>query len=471
MPSNVKKTHPQYDAMADKWQRCRDVVSGRDAVLAAGERYLPRLKDQTTEDYNAYKTRAKFFNATWRTISALVGMLFRKPPIIEAAESVKTLMDDVTMGGVSFQVFAQQAALEAFIAGRMGILVDYPQQSTEGMTAAQAAKLNLRPTMQRYSAETIINWRTQWIRNQTVLTLVVLAEEAAAEGNGEFDHKTEKRFRVLDLVKTKDGAGLDYRVRVFRVSKDGEDQQIGEDIFPVMNNKPLAFIPFYFLGVDDATPDVDEPPLIDLVDLNLDHYRMSADHKHGLHFTGLPTPVVSGYAPGEKAEKLYVGSASAWCFPDPQAKAVYLEFTGQGLEAISNELKETEQQMATLGSRLLSSEKKAVETAAVAQIHRAGETSILASISESISTALTKALRTFSEWAGATAECSVSLNHDFMPVGLDSQQLTALVGAWQSGAISMQVLFENLQRAEIIESELTLEEMQGQIGSSPIPKP
>jgi hypothetical protein len=456
--SQVSKTHPDYDRMSDKWQRCRDCVSGGDAVKAAGEKYLPRLKEQDETEYAAYKTRAKWFGATWRTIQALTGMLFRRPPVVETSESVNALLKDVTMSGVSFLTFAQQIAMECLTVGRVGILVDYPSQSTEGMTAAEAAKLNLRPVMQRYEAENIINWKTAWIGNKTVLTLVVLTEEAALEGN-EFEHKTETRYRVLDLFN---GA---YRVRVFRIDDKGEDEQVGGDIFPVMSGKPLDFIPFFFLGVDDTTPQLDLPPFLDLVDLNLDHYRMSADHKHGLHFTGLPTGVITGYRPENEGDKLYVGAAHFLVLPDPQAKASFLEYTGQGLSAIVEELERTEQQMAILGARLLTSEKKATETSQTAQIHRAGESSVLSSIASTISRALTQALTLFSKWAGSDNECTVELNQEFLPPEMTPQELSALVSAWQTGAISMQVLFEQLQKKEVIASDLTLEEMQAQIGS------
>ena len=458
LKSQVSTTHHEYDAMADKWQRMRDTVAGTDAVKAAGTRYLPALKEQSTDDYEAYKTRAKFFNAVWKTVQAMTGMLFRRPPVVETAESIKPLLEDVTMSGKSFVTFAQQIAMESLTVGRVGILVDYPTQSTEGMTAAEAAKLNLRPVMQRYTAENIINWKTAWIGNKTVLTLVVLTEDAALEG-GEFEHKTEKRYRVLDL-----SAGT-YRVRVFHVNDNGDDEQIGGDIYPLMNGKMLDFIPFYFLGVDDTTPDIDIPPLLDLADLNLDHYRLTADHKHGLHFTGLPTGVITGYRPENENEKLYVGAAHFIVLPDPGAKAYFLEYTGQGLSAIVEELERTEQQMAVLGARLLTAEKKATETAQTAQIHRAGESSILSSIASTISRALTDALALFSKWAGSDTECKVEINQEFLPPGITPQELTALVSAWQTGAISMQVLFDSLQKAELIASDLTLEEMQAQIGS------
>ena len=458
--SQVSKTHPEYDAMATKWQRCRDCVSGGDAVKAAGTRYLPRLADQTDTDYQAYKTRAKFFNATWRTIQALTGMLFRRPPVVDVPESVNALLKDVTMSGVSFITFAQQIAMETLTVGRVGILVDYPSQSTEGMTAAEAAKLNLRPVMQRYETESIINWKTAWIGNKTALTLVVLTEEAALEGN-EFEHKTETRYRVLDLFN---GA---YRVRVFRIDDKGEDEQIGGDIFPVMSGKPLDFIPFFFLGVDDTTPQLDLPPFLDLVDLNLDHYRMSADHKHGLHFTGLPTGVITGYRPENESEKLYVGAAHFLVLPDPQAKASFLEYTGQGLGAIVQELERTEQQMAILGARLLTAEKKATETAQTAQIHRAGESSVLSAIATTISAALTKSLTLFSKWAGSDTECTVELNQEFLPPEMTPQELSELLKGWQMGApgLSDQGLFDILQKREVIASDVTLEEEQARIAA------
>lgn len=459
--AKVDSHHPLYDSMSDSWQSCRDCVAGQKAIHAAGERYLPKLTDQTDSDYQAYKTRAQFFNATWRTISALSGMIFRRPPVIDVAPSVEPYLDDVTMSGISFHILAQRATLEVLTTGRLGVLVDYPQQSVEGMTLADAQKLNLRPSMNTYPAESIINWKTTWSRNRTVLSMVVLTESAALEPDNEFEHKTETRYRVLDLFNNQ------YRVRVFRINDKKEDEQVGKDLFPLMNGKPLDFIPFYFIGVDDMTPEIDDPPLNDLVDLNLDHYRLDADYKHGLHFTGLPTPVVAGYTRENENEKLYVGSSSAWVFSDPRAKATYLEYTGQGLSAIQAAKASDEQNMAILGARLLSSEKKAVETAQTAQIHRAGESSILSAISSTISIGLTMALNTFCEWAGSPGKWSVVLNDEFMPPEVTPQELAEWLKGWQMGApgFSDQGLFDILQKREVVMPGVTLKEEQERIAS------
>lgn len=462
----VDTQHPDYEKMQSQWVKCRATVAGQKAVHDAGKLFLPALKDQATDDYDAYRLRASFFNATWRTISALSGMLFRKPPEIDVAASVEPLLEDVTMDGKSLRIFAQQIAIEVLTSGRAGILVDYPQGDTTGMTLADTAKLNLRPLLAQYKAESIINWKCMRIDNEMKLTLLVLTEDAMLEGN-EFEHKCETHYRVLDLF-----AGQ-YRQRVFRINDKQEDEQVGGDIFPMMDGKPMNEIPFIFIGVDDTTPEMDEPPLIDLISVNLAHYRMNADYAHGLHFTGLPTAVVSGYTPENAGDKLYVGSSTAWVFPDPQASATFLEFTGVGLGSLEKALASLEQQMAILGARLLSSEKRAVETAQTAQIHRAGESSILSAISNTISLGLSEAMQIFSEWAGVDQEASIELNDEFMPPEVTPQELAGWLAAWQSGApgFSDQGFFDLLKQRELVASDVDLEEEQERIASKPIPKP
>ena len=459
--ATVETQHKDYQRMLPKWQRCRDCVSGQDAIHDAGETYLPRLTDQSDDDYKAYKNRAQFYNCFWRTVAALSGMMFRKNPIVKCSENIAEMLNDVNLSNITFDVFAYQIAIEIMTTGRVGVLIDYPNQQVQGMTLAEASRLNLRPTMQQYRAETIINWRTARINNVNKLVLLVLTEDLVTiEGDG-FVEKYETVYRVLDLVDDSK-----YRVRLFRVNDKKENEQIGDDLYPMMNGKNIDFIPFIFIGIDDTTPPVDEPPLIDLADVNIAHYRLDADHKHGLHFTGLPTPVISGYTPPE-GSSLYIGSTAAWVFPDSNAKAEYLEFTGQGLAAIKEEKASLENQMAILGARLLASEKKATETAQTAQIHRAGESSVLSAIANTISSGLTWALNVFSKWGGSNEECSVTLNQEFMPPELTSQELATWLQAWQQGApgFSDEGLFSLLQKRELIASGVTLEEEQERISS------
>lgn len=474
--TGVKTRHKGYDLYAPKWQRCRDVVSGQDAVHGAGTRYLPRLQDQELAEYLAMVQRTPFYNATWRTIAGFIGMLYRKPPNLEVPKPVEALLEDVTMSGINFSTFAQDCTLEDLEVSRLGVLVDHPafKLNPDGtaLTIAQAEAVGQRPSMQQYKAEAIINWEFGRINNKTVLTQVRLLEIVTIK-KSEFESEEETHIRVLDLVEGE--GGWQYRVRVFM---EDTEVQIGEDVYPLMNGKPLDFIPFYFIGPDGTDGTLDDPILIDLVDLNLKHYMVSADYEHGCHMTGLPTPVVSGYArefdqAGKPIEsKFYIGSTTAWVFPDANAKAEFLEFTGQGLQALEKNLDRKEAQMAAIGARMLAPEKSGVEAAETLAMRHNGENSILAAIAVAVSDGLTKALKVFCEWAGQpSTNVKFEINREFIPVIADSALLTQLMALVQGGHMDAESLFDWLKRADLIDHDLTFEEMQARIDANPPPAP
>ena len=122
--------------------------------------------------------------------------------------------------------------------------------------------------------------------------------------------------------------------------------------------------------------------------------------------------------------------------------------------------------MAAIGARMLAPEKSGVEAAHTLEIKRAGETSVLASHANSVSATMTKALEVMAQWVGASGEISYRLNTDFMPLRLTAQEITAMVGAWQSGGISKQTFFYNLQQGELVAPGKTYEDEQADIETS-----
>ena len=100
---------------------------------------------------------------------------------------------------------------------------------------------------------------------------------------------------------------------------------------------------------------MDKIPLDDIIAVNLDHYRLNADYKHGMHFTALPTAWVSGF---DKSSTLRIGSSTAWVAETPGATAGFLEFHGQGLSTFERAMDRDEQLMAVLGTRMLESRKR-----------------------------------------------------------------------------------------------------------------
>lgn len=456
----VDTHHSQYAKMLPIWEKCNDAVEGQHAIHKEGVKYLPKLKDQEDSDYEAYKLRASFFNATGRTLDGLVGMVFRKAPIVDVPSGMNAIVGDINLAGSTLNGFSDLITREVLKLSRVGVLVEYPQVIEQPVNLAQASAQNLRPYASLYTAKTILNWRIERVNNVSQPTMIALLEEYTVKDDG-FEKEVAEQVRVLKLDNGS------YLQRIYRKDNKGKWQQEGADIIPLMSNKPLNFIPFYVFGASSNTFDEQMPVLLDLVDLNLAHYRVTADYEHGCHFAGLPTAVITGYQAADN-EKLYIGSATAWVFNAADADAKFLEFTGQGLDPLQKNLDKKEHQMAAIGARFLEQAKNGVEAENTLRIRSAGENSVLAGIATLISQQISNMLTFMAQWEGINATCSFQLNTDFLPIGMTAQELTALMATWQGGGISKRTLFENLQQGEVISAERTFEDEEEEIANNPI---
>ena len=469
----VNSTHPDYDANALAWQRARDVFAGEDAVKSGAEKYLPRLDCQDDKEYLAYKNRASFFNASARTADGFVGLIFRRDPTFKLPESggmadaLNEFVEDADMLGTPLSAFSKKLVTEIINVGRAGTLIDWNEEAEQRAYAVA------------YSTEAIINWHTERVNGRNVLTLVVLKEisQTPTDDADPFEPEEIEQLRVLKLVPPQtstENADWSYEVEIWQFLADGQNitgaskrgkkkWKLTDTITPLRLGKPLPLIPFIFHGPRHSLPEVDKIPLADIIAINLDHYRLSADYKHGMHFTALPTAWVSGF---DKNASLRIGSSTAWVAETPGAAAGFLEFTGQGLTTFERAMDRDEQLMAVLGTRMLESRKRVGETAAAIELRQSGENSILNTVSLSISSSLTQVLR-WIYWWNSTEPIPdaigpdlvlASLNTDFSITGMSSLEITALVAAWQAGAISQATMLDLFRAGEVIAPGRTNEE-------------
>lgn len=434
MPVNTP--HPRYSAHEKQWKRCRDAVDGSDAVKAAGAEYLPGLSEQTTAEYDAYRMRALWYGASARTIQGLTGAVMRKDPVVTLPEGLKPFLLDVTSSGVPFASFAMTALDEVLKSGRYGVLVDMPVEMTDRQL----------PYFSAYIAESIVNWTTTVLNGIPTLTQVVLKEcDWVRADDDPYVMVPVEQYRVLRL---KEGR---YEQEIFREATSKQGKWISQGIVtPTIRGAVMDFIPFCIFGPRTMTPDIEKPPILDLVDVNFSHYRSSADLEHGRHFCGLPTPWVAGFP---ETAVLKIGSSVAWVSNDPNASAGMLEFTGQGLGALETALESKEKLMAVLGARLLEEQKPSVEAADTVTARMSGEQSVLRAVANTVSQGLSQLLQWTARWTGMGPEeakkVTAQLNTDLMSSPMSFAELTQLVTAWQAGAMSFETMYYNMQRGEV----------------------
>jgi Domain of unknown function (DUF4055) len=445
MPVTTK--HSDYMKQIDDWTQCRDAAEGSRAVKARGALYLPMLLEQTPAEYDAYKARALWYGATARTIQGLGGSVFRKPMQLDGVKAMEEQLKDITLTGITLESFCKQALEEVLKIGRYGILVDMPKV-VEGKDPG-------RPYWVPYKAEQIRNWTTEQVDGDTVLTQVVLNEEhLEKDAKDQFEQKCTEQYRVLRLINKA------YTVELWRKRESSEGKAdewyIAETINPVKRGQPLDYIPFSFVGPTNVAPAPERPPLLDLTEVNLSHYRTSADLEHGRHFCGLPTPWVAGFNTDDT--KLRIGSSVAWVSDKPEAHAGMLEFTGQGLGALERAIEEKQAQMAVLGARMLEPQKKSVEAADTHEARQSGETSALQSLAGSVEQAITQCLQWHSDWIGQAGEPTCELNKVFVEARMSPAELAELVKTWQAGGMAQETLYWNMQRGELTRPGVTFEE-------------
>lgn len=421
----VSSLHPQYAARAVDWRKCRDAFEGQGAIKAGGPLYLPKLTGQSDTDYNAYKLRALFYAITSKTISALLGMATQKPPVVKHPPELSPyLVDD---SGVQLYEMLSTALAENLLMGRFGVLVDRPEDGGP-------------PTLAPYTTESIINWRTD---TRGVLQMAVLKETSMRQDeDDEFEQAAITQYRVLRLV---DGV---YTQQIY-----GEDEQLIKIIVPTNLGKTMDFIPFFAVNPFGLGFDIQKPPMLDIVDINISHYRTSADLEHGRHYTGLPVPVVSGV---DGSTKLRIGSTTAWILPDANAKAYYLEFTGQGLISLEKAMTEKQSQLASLSARLIGQSSNGSEAAETVRLRYLSETASLAAAVRSIEALINrvyKCLATMESLDPATV--SITLDKEFLDSRLSSTDLRELVKSYIEGGISKETLVFNLRRGDILSPDRT----------------
>lgn len=431
--------HPDYLEYSPVWDTCEDAVEGQREIKKMGEKYLPRLSGQADADYKSYLQRALYFNATGRTVEAMIGLAFRKDIAITVPKTMESWLLNFDLAEKDIEMFSREVLEEFIVTGRCGILVDYPQKP-EGVVVTEtlATALNLRPYAKIYEADEIINWQQKTVNGVTSTILIDLLE-------------SDDKLRKLELI---DGI---YQQSLWQKDKNNEWNEVeGSRLTPLSNGKPLTTIPFVFVGKEGI--EVYPPVIEDMVYVNLSHYQNSADLENGCHVTGLPTPYITGVEKAEDGTKLSLGTGTAWMIPNENAKVGFVQVGADGFASLEKAMDRKEQMMAALGARLVAPDRKAAETAETASIRRGGETSVLAEIIGVVNLAMNKVLNIMAVWAGVSGEIKFAINKNYMPKSIDAPTLTAWVGALQSGSISNQTFFEILQGGEVLPERLTFEE-------------
>jgi len=439
----VDTKHKLYTANETNWKFMRDCIEGDTAIKANGKTYIPSLSGQSPDDYKAYIGRPYFEGYTQRVLDGLTGLMFAKTPTVEAPTQLEALFPNFNLNGSTLTDYVQDISNENVGLGRVGALVDMGQDGTQN-----------RPYATVYKTETIGNWRYKNINNQNTLVMVDL-EEIEQNWTDEFTAEDVVIYRVLRLT--------DEGIYEQHIYKPDSEQTYSitptEIITPLMNGKPLVYIPFIPFTPEKLVIEPAKPPLLDLARVNVAHFKLNVDYYQGLHMLGLGAFVAYGIQPKE-LDNFQVGGSTINGFTNPSAKVEVVSAGAEGFTDIRDEKQALIDSMVVLGSNMLQGDKKVAEAEATVAMRSAGQNASLISTADTISRGVTKILEIMAEWMGISGEISYKLNTDFNLTQMSPQLLKEVIVGKTLGEIPRKVVFDTLKAGEIINDDVTFEDFE-----------
>lgn len=455
MPVNTPSE--EFKDAKEVWETIEDVLDGARSVKSKGRKYLPILDRMSHYEYEAYKNRAQFFNATARTVNGLVGLVFRKAPniILGAAETLRPNLNSCTVDGLSFSTFARSIFRQTLSYGRVGALVDAPAQG--GL-----------PYFTTYDADDIINWRKRKFPDGKIMAdQIILEEDIMVPRSDGFGSEEIEIFR--ELVLSEDGI---YVQRVYYPVKglDGVTRyELRETVAPTISG--LGYfrneIPFVVFGPHSTGVDIQKSPIEDIAELNILHYQRSAQLAHGQFYTATPTYWAVPPNNGETPEYV-VGPNTVWLVDQPHSCGI-LEYRGEGLKYLESACTQLENQMAGLGARLVANRANtAAESRDVADMRSKGETSLLFEIVDSVESGLTDLLKVWVRWQGRDPrDVQVKLNRDFVGSALEYRTWLQLDRAHEKGDIDDATYYGILFEGDVLPASFTHEDVKRLVDNAP----
>lgn len=454
MPAS--SAHPSYTKYLPRWRLTRDAVEGSAEVKSGKQKYLPKPnKDEISAEndtrYTDYVDRASFVGFTSSTLEGMLGMVFRKPLVVEMQQAIAYLENNADGGGLTLDQMARGVIGDILQTGRYGFLVDYPQ-AEQGMSRADVLSAGFRANILTYKSESIINWRTEVVGSIKRYAMIVLEEIRQIRSEDGFTFEEKAYHRVLTFI---DGLYV-------QIVYDDKDEPV-ELIEPKKaDGSRWTIIPFAFVGSKNNDEEIDKAPLYDIADINIGHYRNSADFEESSFMVGQPTPYVNGltqsWVDANMKSGVILGSRRFLLLGEG-ASAGLMQADANGMPERGMEMKEA--QMVKIGARIIQ-DVTGNETAEAAKIRFAGQNSKLGTIVGNVEAALLQCFGWALEFMGGEGDNLIEINKEFYNPSVDPQLVIARIQLLDRGVIAKSDLQDKLRTEGEIAKERTNEQIDSE---------
>lgn len=442
-------------AMASYWDNVDAILGGIEALKAGGEKFLPKLPDETDVNYKFRLLCAAVTNVWRDSIDNLSSRPFQAPiTIVEIEQLPQELQDfvnDVDGAGTDLTAYGEMYFFNALAYALDWIFVDYPQTAPvpAGTVRSRADEqaAGLRPYWSRVMARNMLEVRSKIVNGTEQLTYVRMREP-----NTELE-KIFVRIIERDLISGIVSWSL-YR----EIGFEGQQRKFVLESAGVYSIDVIPLVP-YATGRRKGRTWRFDPALRDALDLQFKLYRNETGLEYLKALATYPMVSASGVRPDKNPDGtikpvslgpmkvLFAppdgnGVFGSWSFIEPGGTS--LAFLKSANEADRTELRELGRQPLTAQSGNLT----VITTAVAAQKgNSACQTWATAEDDR-----LEQALLITAKWYGFNdiKEIKATTFKDFDVDGEGGETLTTLNTARAKNDLSQRTYWDELKRRNVL---------------------
>jgi len=340
----------------------RDLDGGTERLRECGATYLPMEAGESITAYGVRLKRSLLFNTFVKVREGLIGMALKKNPELESdvPTLIKTQVEDIDLAGTHLDVFCKELFRDVIQDGHAHLLIDMQPPLPAGSTRADEIASGRRPYWVKYKKDQAINWASDRIKGETVLTQITF-QECAAERDGKYGEKEITRYRVLSLQviaeKTLTSPAIygPMEWELYEKRKVGDNEQLVRTGGEVTALSRIPVVTIYSRRKAFMESD---PPLLDLAYLNIGHWQQWSDLNCQIRML-VPILHIKGElldqpAPAESAapQKVQIGPGVA-VRTDKDGDVKYVAADPDATEALRKALMDLEQRMSAVGLSII----------------------------------------------------------------------------------------------------------------------
>ena len=449
-PKSPATTSDAYDSMKPAWLKIQTVLDGTEAMRAAERRYLPQHHAEAQVSYDERLLRCTLLNISKLTLESWVGRPFSDPVVFEdVPPDIEEILEDVDQLGTDAQVFLRNWFSDGLAKSFSHVYIDMPRTDVDApRTMADDKADNIRPYWVHINPSQIFFADSEVINGRETLREIRIME-SVAERVG-FAEATIPQIRRVFLAENEEGMtqGMVELYRLKDVKK--EDEWVLFESYPFdLDEIPLVT---FYSNRDDFMHG--NPPLEDLVDLNIAHWQSTSDQRAVLTVARFPILALSGGT--DDNNELAIGP-NRWLYtPDAAAKFYYVEHSGAAIEAGRKDLLDLEEQMSEYGAEFLK-KRPGTQTATARALDSDEATSPLQDMTLRFKHSVDRALDITAKWLSLENGGSAMISTEFGPEDVNQADLITLRETRKMRDISRTAYLEELIRRGLLDEEYDIE--------------